>query len=592
MSKRNGYDEEFEGKRTNPYDDMQDEEQDVAYEEGVMEEDDSAYAYDEAYEEDEDGEEGGFLSTTRGKILLGVIAALLIVLLALLVMMFLGKKDGQQAQPLPGDVQETEAPVQTQAPASIVFAPTTQMTADPELVAEDEDEDSEPTQAPVIVVDSTPAPTAMPEPTEEPEPTQTPLPIIMSNTPTPSPTPTATPTPSPSPSPTPSPKPTATPQTDLANGETNRDAKLRESASSSGKVKKTVKKGETVTIHEALLDKDGKVWYALTVDELATDGFMRDYVVDVEGDIVAPTATPKATAEPKATPEPSNEMTVSVNNTATPEPEQAEDVMATGKTNRDANMRKVMNGKVLTTVRKGKAVEILSARLDKNGSIWYEVRQSGKDTVGFMRDYVVTLDKGAEIEMPEPTAAPTEEPAAEEEEKEQETELPAKTEEIEETEEADAGVIGKARTNRDANVREKPESGAKLVRQLTKGNALIIYAKYEDAKGQVWYEVATESGKTKGFVRDYVINVLNIDKDVEVKTFEEAKPEETEEEAPEAEKETVRESRFKYAGNKESKVFHELSCDLLPSSSKNLVYMESRSYAENTGYTPCESCNP
>jgi len=138
----------------------------------------------------------------------------------------------------------------------------------------------------------------------------------------------------------------------------------------------------------------------------------------------------------------------------------------------------------------------------------------------------------------------------------------------------------------------KPASGAKLVRQLTKGNALNIFAKYEDAKGQIWYEVATESGKTKGFVRDYVINVLNIDKDVEVKAFEEAEPEESEEEAPETEKETVRESRFKYAGDKASKVFHELSCDLLPSSSKNLVYMESRTYAENTGYTPCESCNP
>lgn len=590
MSKRNGYDEEFEGKRTNPYDDMQDEEQDVEYDDGMMEKDESAYAYDdEGYEEDEDEEEGGFLSTAKGKILLGVIAALLVVLFALVAMMFLGKKDGQQAQQLPGTVQETEAPVQTQAPVSIVFAPTTQPTDDPELIAEDEAEVSEPTQAPVIIVDSTPAPTSTPEPTEEPEPTQTPLPIIMSNTPTPSPTPTATPTPSPSPSPTPSPKPTATPQMDLANGETNRDAKLRESASSSGKVKKTVKKGETVTIHEAILDKDGKVWYALTVDELATDGFMRDYVVDVEGDIVAPTPTPKATAEPKATPEPSNEMTVSVNNTATPETQQAEDVMATGKTNRDANMRKVMNGKVLTTVRKGKAVEILSARLDKNGNLWYEVRQSGKDTVGFMRDYVVTLDKGAEIEMPEPTAAPTEAPAAEEEEKKTE---PEQSSEPEQDEEADTDAIGKAKTNRDANVREKPESGAKLVRQLTKGNALNIFAKYEDAKGQIWYEVATESGKTKGFVRDYVINVLNIDKDVEVKTFAEAKPEEPEEETQEAEKETVRESRFKYAGDKESKVFHELSCDLLPASSKNLVYMESRTYAENTGYTPCESCNP
>ena len=591
MSKRNGYDEELEGKRTSPYDDMN-EEQDAGYDEAMMEEDDSAYAYeDEGYEEEED--EGGFLSTAKGKILLGVIAALLIVLLALVAMLFLGKKDGQQAQQLPGAAQQTEAPVQTQAPVSIVFAPTTEPTEDPELIAEEEEDIAEPTRVPVIVVDNTPAPTNTPEPTETPEPTQTPLPIIMSNTPTPSPTPTATPTPSPSPSPTPSPKPTATPLEELANGETNRDAKLRESASASGKVKRTVKKGETVTIHEVLLDKDGKVWYALTVDELATDGFMRDYVISVEGDIAVPTAAPKATDEPKATPESSNEMTVSVDKAVTPEPEQSEDVMATGKTNRDANLRKVMNGKVLTTIRKGKAVEILSVRMDKSGSIWYEVRQNGR--AGFMRDYVVTLDDGAELEMPEPTAAPTVEqtvaPEVQDEDKapeEDAAELPEENEKADVT----ADVVGKAKTNRDANVREKPESSAKLVRQLTKGNALNIFAKYEDAKGQIWYEVATESGKTKGYVRDYVINILNIDKDVEVKTYEEAQPEKAEEKEDKVQKETVRESRFKYAGNKESKVFHELSCDLLPASSKNLVYMESRSYAVNTGYKPCESCNP
>ena len=580
MSKNNGYNEEFEGKRTSPYEDMQEEPE---YDEDMIEQDESAYDYeDEAYEEDE--EDAGFLSSAKGKILLGVIAALLIVLLALVVMMFLGKKDGQQEQQLPGNVQQTEAPVQTQAPGSIVFAPTTQPTEDPELIAEDEEETPEPTQVPVIVVEETPAPT------DEPEPTQTPLPIIMSNTPTPSPTPTATPTPSPSPSPTPSPKPTATPQVDLANGETNRAAKLRESASSSGKIKHTVKKGETVTIHEALLDKDGKVWYALTVDELATDGFMRDYVVDVDGKIAVPTATPKATPEAKATPEPTDEMTVSKDTAATSEP--AEDVIATGKTNRDANLRKIMNGKVLTTVRKGKTVEILSARLDKNGDVWYEVRQSGKSTVGVMRDYVVKLDKGAEIEIPEPTAAPTEE--TKEESDEPETEVAVdESEKGEEGEEESVDAIGKARTNRDANVRVKPESSAKLVRQLRKGNDLNIFAKYEDAKGQIWYEVATESGKTKGFVRDYVVNVLNIDKSVEAKTYvEEEKAEEAEAEDEKAEAETVRESRFKFAGNKESKVFHELSCDLLPSSSKNLVYMESRSYAVNTGYKPCESCNP
>lgn len=572
MSKNNGYDDELKGNRTNPYDDMPDDE----YEEGEA----SEYE-DEEYEE----EEGGFLSSGKGKALLGVIAALLLILLALLAFLAFGGKKAPEKLPEQTTEQQqaTQVPEFTQAPAPIVFAPTVQATEDPELIAEDETEEEteqiQQTQVPVIVVDETPTP--------EPEPTATPLPIIMSNTPTPSPTPTATPTPSPSPSPTPSPKPTATPQVDLGNGVTNRDAKLRESASSSGKIKQTIKKGETVTIHEAILDKDGKVWYALTVDEQATDGFMRDYVINVDGKIDAPTPTPKATAEPKATPEPSNEMTVSVDHAATAEPELADDVIATGKTNRDANLRKVMNGKVITTLRKGKAVEILSVRTDKSGNIWYEARQSGKDTVGFMRDYVVTLDEGAELEMPEPTAAPAEKPEKEEAVEQEVSEQPEAK-----TEEQAADVIGKAKTNRDANVREKPVSSAKLVRQLSKGNALNIFAKYEDDKGQIWYEVATESGKTKGFVRDYVVNVLNIDKTAEAKKYEEETEESAEKETEVDQNETVRESRFKYAGNKESKVFHELSCDNLPSSSKNLVYMESRSYAVNTGYTPCENCNP
>lgn len=573
MSKRNGYDEEFEGKRTSPYEDMEYEDQDGMYEEDMAEQDESAYSYDdEEYDEEEyeEEEDVGFFSTLKGKILLIAIAVLLIALLALVVMLFLGRKNDESVQQLP-DHAQTEIAETTQAPASIVFAPTSQ------------NREEEPTQAPVIVLESTPAPNLTSEHTQEPEPTATPLPIIMSNTPTPSPTPTATPTPSPSPSPTPSPKPTATPQVDLANGVVNREAKLRESASASGKVKKTVKKGETVTIHEAILDKDGKIWYALTVDDLATDGFMRDYVVNTDEVIAAPTATPKVT------PEPNGEMTVSVSGKVTPEPTLAEDVIATGKTNRDANLRKVMNGKVLSTVRRGKTVEILSVRIDKHGDTWYEVRQSGKTTVGFMRDYVVNLAPGTKLEAPKATAAPT---------KESDTKSADKKAEQPDQEKkagsAGTGTVGKAKTNRAANIRVKPDSGAKLVRQLSKGIVLLIHGKYEDGKGQIWYEVETESGKTKGFVRDYVINVLNIEKGVEAKRYEEPKPEETKVEKTDAasKKETARESRFKFAGDKEAKVVHSLDCDLLPASSKNLVYMESLTYAENAGYTPCESCNP
>lgn len=581
MSKKNGYDEENQGRRTSPYDDMMDEEQDIVYEDGLHEQEGSGYGYENSYDGyDDDESEGGFLSTGKGKILLGVIAALLIVLLGLLVFMLFGNRDGKETLPSVGNVQQTEAPVpteapvETQAPVSIVFAPTTRPTEDPELIAKDEGTVAEATQAPVIAVEQTLAPI------REPEATPTPLPVILSNTPTPSPTPTPTPTPSPSPTPTPSPKPTATPQVDLGSGKTNRDAKLRESASSSGKVKSTVKKGEAVTIHEVLLDKDGKAWYALTVDGLSTEGFMRDYVIDTDSDIALPTPTPKVTAEPKATAIPSDEMTVSVGDAVSSEP--AADVMATGRTNRDANLRKTMNGKVLTTLRKGKDIEVLSVRMDKNGNIWYEARQAGKDTIGFMRDYVVDLDEGAKLEMPDMTPAPTQTPKADEEKPVEESQQPEKVE-----------AIGKAKTNRAANVREKPVANSKLVRQLSKGIDLEIFAKYEDAKGQIWYEVATESGKTQGFVRDYVINVLNIDKNVGVKTYEEtAAPANSDENAQATKSGTVRESRFKYAGNKETKVFHKLDCDQLPSSSKNLVYMESRSYAVNTGYKPCESCKP
>ena len=54
MSKRNKYNEELEVKRTSPYDDMQDEDQEAEYEADMMDQDDSAYAYDdEEYDEDD-----------------------------------------------------------------------------------------------------------------------------------------------------------------------------------------------------------------------------------------------------------------------------------------------------------------------------------------------------------------------------------------------------------------------------------------------------------------------------------------------------------------------------------------------------------
>ena len=57
-----------------------------------------------------------------------------------------------------------------------------------------------------------------------------------------------------------------------------------------------------MTVHESLQDKTGKVWYHLTVDDQAVSGYMRDYVVDLNGKIAKPTATPKATPMPEEEP--------------------------------------------------------------------------------------------------------------------------------------------------------------------------------------------------------------------------------------------------------------------------------------------------
>ena len=50
---------------------------------------------------------------------------------------------------------------------------------------------------------------------------------------------------------------------------------------------------------------------------------------------------------------------------------------------------------------------------------------------------------------------------------------------------------------------------------------LMILEVYQDADGNLWYEVSTESGRTHGFVRDYVVTVSEIDKSREAKTYAE-----------------------------------------------------------------------
>ena len=100
-----------------------------------------------------------------------------------------------------------------------------------------------------------------------------------------------------------------------------------------------------------------------------------------------------------------------------------------------------------------------------------------------------------------------------------ETPAPEGEEKAEESSILDREVIGKAKTNRAANVRSKPDSGAKLVRQLSKRIDLLILDQYQDAKGNIWYEVSTETGKTHGFVRDYLLDVTQIDKAIGPKTY-------------------------------------------------------------------------
>lgn len=450
---------------------------------------------EEEYDDDEYAQQPVFFSTLMGKVIAGVIALLIVALAALLVIRF---TSGPKEQKLPS-AEDAKPPVTaetTQAPDTIVFVPSLMETPTP-----------------------TPAPTKAP--TAEPKPTDSPLPIIMTNTPTPSPSPTVSPSPSPSPTPVPTVTPEPTPVPEIGTGEVNRDAKLRESVS--GSVKSTIKKGEKVTVHESILDKDSKIWYSLTVDDLEMTGWMRDYVVDLDKKIAKPTHTPNLTATPepekeasekeepkKAEPEKSE---TTPEPTATPDPS----VIGAGRTTKEANVRKVMNGKVLVQLRKNKKVEILSAKTDKNGKLWYEVRPEGSSTVGFVRDYLIKLDDGVKIAAPTATPKQDKTPASEVEE--DETEKGEAEPEKQEESILDREIIGKAKTKKPANIRVKPASGAKLVRQLSKGIELMVLEKYQDEDGNIWYEVCTESGRTQGFARDYLLQLSDVDPDREALTY-------------------------------------------------------------------------
>ena len=509
--RRRDYDDDLDQpKRSSPYQDLHEQDED-GYDD-----------YDDYEDDDMMDEPKGRKSTvrkkssrsasTRMKLLSVVIVLLVIVLIALVIVKFaLGSKKAPITVPSPTDTPQTE---QTTSPSSIVFAPISQATnaptADTAYTNEpdlggygddnayngDEGFEVKATEEPVVetpepVIQNTAAPViATSAPTAEPQPTGTPLPIILTNTPTPTPEPTATPTPSPTPEPTATPTPSPTPVADLATGTVNRDANLRANAASNAKVKKTIKKGESVTIHETKLDSTNKVWYYLTVDDTNDEGWMRDYVVTVADGLTKPTATPKAETA-SATPTPAAAETESS--------VADEEIIATGKTNRAANLRKVMNGKVITQLKKNKTVEIYEILKDKKGNTWYRVKPQGSSTEGYVRDYVITLDgsMSGETSGTSTGTAAAEQPNL-----------------------LDRDVIGRALTNRAANVREKPLSNATVVRQLGNGTKLQILAKYAGVKEETWYEVVTESGKTYGFVRDYVINVTKLDKNAPTLTYE------------------------------------------------------------------------
>ena len=88
-------------------------------------------------------------------------------------------------------------------------------------------------------------------------------------------------------------------------------------------------------------------------------------------------------------------------------------------------------------------------------------------------------------------------------------------------------TLSHALTNRSANVRIAPLTNADVAIQLKKNTEVMILDKYQDGK-TVWYEIAAEKGTVYGFVRDYVIDVSELNEGIEAKTY--VKPEKPAEE--------------------------------------------------------------
>ena len=522
MAKRRDYEDSDleQPKRSSPYQDMTDEEDydddyDDAY--GNDAEDDFASSRVKKGVRKRGGDTGGTV-----KLLGGVIVLLVVILIALVIVRAVMTNKKNMADTVQPSASVDTIPEQTTNPAPIVFGPVSSTTTAPDTNADDLSGDTsggdwntgygdtgyddtgyndtgydiagygdtgyDNADGDTGYADSeTPEPViATAEPTATPGATDTPLPIILTNTPTPTPEPTATPTPSPSPTPSPTPEPTPTPVADVGTGTVNRNAKLRADMSATAKVKKTIKKGESVTIHEVQTDSTGKLWYYLTVDDSRDEGWMRDYVVTAK---LSASATVSTTQD-------EGESTMEV--AASAETAGSDEVIATAKTNRAANLRQTMGGKVLVQLKKGTKINIYEQLTDSKGNIWYKAQAQNGTKVGYLRDYVVTLDTSTGTSTGTSTAASS-----------------ASTESLQDRE-----VIGKATTNRAANVREEPLANAKIVRQLGNGMELQILAKYAGVNEETWYEVVTASGKTYGFVRDYVVYVTKLDKNAPTLTYE------------------------------------------------------------------------
>ena len=484
MARNRDYDDgDFDQpKRSSPYQDMDGDEYDDDYADDYEDEDEYA-----ASSVKKGARKGGGSAGGTVKMLGGVIVLLVVILIALVVVRAVITNKRNANDGVKPSESVSAIPEQTTNPAPMVFGPAGSATDEPIVNGGDAyttpDSDwsagfATPDMGGEDANDPVPDDTRYDEAGDLD--IETPAPVIATAEPT------ATPTPSPSPTPSPTPKPSPTPVAEVGTGTVNRDAKLRADAVANAKVKKTIKKGESVTIHEAKTDSTGKLWYYLTVDDSKDEGWMRDYVVTTKQKISAP--TPSDTAE---------ESAVGGEETAdSTEASANQDVIATAKTNRAANLRQTMGGKVLVQLKKGTKVNIYEQTTDKKGNVWYKAQAQNGAKVGYLRDYVVTLDKGAGTTGSGASTA-------------------AAAEDLQDRE-----VIGKATTNRAANVREEPLANATVVRQLGNGMELQILAKYAGVKEETWYEVVTASGKTHGFVRDYVVYVTKLDKNAPTLTYE------------------------------------------------------------------------